>query len=110
LGEGGRCGFSFGHRASQDTDTDFSAGQEERDFYARRASFQGKLAVKMADEKEALENDAIKETSKEIRNFKDRERGKSVLNGSGKKKVSVGSVGNGRKSKSQESLHGGMEM
>ena len=61
--------------------------QEERDFYAKRASFQGKLAVKMADEKESLEQEAIKETIKEMKNVKDRGRAKSAsLSNSGRKK------------------------
>lgn len=78
-------------------------GQEERDFYAKRASFQGKLAVKMADEKENLELDAVKETTKELRNAgKERARGKSVTSGSGKKKAS-GSAGNSvKKGKSED--------
>ncbi|KAG7566958.1 hypothetical protein FFLO_01337 [Filobasidium floriforme] len=75
-------------------------GQEERDFYAKRASFQGKLAVKMADEKENLELDAVKETAKELRSAnKERARGKSMTGGSNKKKRSGSSSVQGNASK-----------
>jgi len=76
------------------------------------------LAVKMADEKENLELDAVKETTKELRSAgKDRARGKSVTSGSGKKKTSGSASTHGnsaRKGKSEDDggamLTEGMQM
>lgn len=81
-------------------------GQEERDFYAKRASFQGKLAVKMADEKEHVESEAVKETTKEIKNIKDRG-GKLGAKSGGKKKAGSTS-GNGASRRKHD--EGGLQM